>query len=158
MSDLITVGESFGTPGLPGLIRFDYVDRERIPVNRGQYYYEGAPLGRWENLTGDAVTALRLNAVDADSEDQRRYLDQLQRGDISALIVEEDRWAYRRITQVPDYTYSVVSGLPPGMSFNSETRTILGTATTPGTYDVIIDVTDSYGGSNRVTQRIVVEE
>jgi hypothetical protein len=46
----------------------------------------------------------------------------------------------------PPYTWSV-SGLPPGLSFDSTTLVISGTPTASGPYSVVVMLTDSVGGS-----------
>lgn len=52
---------------------------------------------------------------------------------------------------VPPYSWSV-SGLPPGLSFNSSDDDIFGTPTVPGNYNVSVSVTDS--GTPKVTSPV----
>ena len=53
------------------------------------------------------------------------------------------------------YTY-VMSGLPPGLSFNTSSRTVSGTPTTLGTWTVTYSVTDSSSASRNTTFTITV--
>lgn len=49
---------------------------------------------------------------------------------------------------VPPYTFSLVSGsLPPGITLNTSTGILSGTAYTPGTYTFSVKVTDSVGAT-----------
>lgn len=51
-----------------------------------------------------------------------------------------------------------VSGLPPGITFDANTRTLSGAATETGTYAITVTVTDTVGGSASVTLDLVVEQ
>ena len=44
---------------------------------------------------------------------------------------------------IPPYTWSIASGLPPGLTLNSSTGAITGTTATVGTYSFTAQVTDS---------------
>ncbi len=54
-------------------------------------------------------------------------------------------------------TYSIVSGLPTGLSFNSATRQITGTPTVSGTFLVSYRATDSFAGNSTQTFTITVD-
>ncbi len=54
------------------------------------------------------------------------------------------------------YTFSVVSGLPPGLTLNSSTGKITGTPTTAGTYSFTFKVTDSNGATDTATCTITI--
>ena len=56
----------------------------------------------------------------------------------------------------PPLTYGM-SGLPPGLAFDSASRTLSGTPTTAGTYEATYTVTDSAGASVSVSIVIVVK-
>ena len=56
----------------------------------------------------------------------------------------------------PPYTYSV-SGLPAGLSFDPGTRTLSGTPTVAGRYEVTYRVEDSLGDSAEVPLIVIVE-
>jgi gliding motility-associated-like protein len=55
------------------------------------------------------------------------------------------------------FTYTV-SNLPPGLTFDDDTRTISGTPTTIGTYNVSVTVTDSEGNSTTAIFPIRVKD
>ena len=160
VSDLIAIGELelMQVPSLPGLVRFDYNDREPDPRFRGQYALVGAPNGVWTNVV-TRTTGVRVNVVDADGEDQRNYLNRLKVGDLQATIVGENQFVTRLITRTPDYTYEIVDGLPPGLTLRADTYPprLEGTVETAGTYTVQYRVTDAYGatavGNARITVR-----
>ena len=146
-----------GPPGLPGLVQFQYNNREENPKNPGEYTYVGAPLGSWDNLKGNNVSAVRMHVIDQDGEDQRLYLNNLKEGDLQVFLDNENKWVARKIIATPNYTYSIVSGLPAGMVFNPETRRIVGVPTETGTFDVVYRVEDAYGGVTDKTETIVIE-
>lgn len=54
------------------------------------------------------------------------------------------------------YTYSIVSGTPPGLSINSSTGALTGTPTTTGSYSPVIRVTDARGSVANSTQAVTV--
>ena len=56
----------------------------------------------------------------------------------------------------PPLTYSM-SGIPPGLSFDGDTRTLSGTPTVAGTYEVTYTVVDSVGASAETTFIVIVE-
>ena len=56
----------------------------------------------------------------------------------------------------PPYAFSVTSGLPPGLTLNSSTRTLTGFPTTAGTYNVVVQATDSFGCTGSRTYPVVI--
>ena len=54
------------------------------------------------------------------------------------------------------YTLTGPSGLPAGLNFNAETRTLSGTPSTADTFDLTYEVTDANGDSTSVDFRITV--
>ena len=54
------------------------------------------------------------------------------------------------------YTFSVVSGLPPGLNLNPSTGEFYGTPTAGGTYTIVSKVTDSKGNTDTATCTIVI--
>jgi len=59
--------------------------------------------------------------------------------------------------QGPPYTYTITAGsLPPGITINTSTGQLSGTATSPGSYTFEITVTDSKNGKGKGTFNITV--
>ena len=54
------------------------------------------------------------------------------------------------------YTFSVVSGLPPGLNLNPSAGEFYGTPTAGGTYTIVSKVTDSKGNTDTATCTIVI--
>ncbi|MCE4958060.1 putative Ig domain-containing protein, partial [Macrococcoides caseolyticum] len=51
-----------------------------------------------------------------------------------------------------------VQGLPDGLTFDANTKQIIGTPTTPGTYDITINATDTDGNTSTRTFTMIVED
>ena len=151
--------------GLPNGIVFDTVSRQ----------LSGTPTGFGEFVA--TIVAVDTDGTTDDSDDDKATLtfsiqveEDIEPSFGSQVIPDQTYTLSIRISPLllpaatggnGELTYSVISGLPPGLRFNDNTQTdntrvINLTPTTAGTYDVIYTVEDRDGDTRSLTFRITV--
>ena len=85
----------------------------------------------------------------------RAQLAEMRREFVKGVEIEPLVFPGAGVSKQP-LTYSLW-GIPPGLSFDGDTRTLSGTPTVAGTYEVTYTVVDSVGASAETTFIVIVE-